>query len=139
MIRIHRGYVSNSDGVSTLSTEIDIGDAKKEVRLSVEPEYGKFFSPERADYALVGMLAYALRKKHDIICEAPVTDELLYNIREILIPTLVRSDSRNYSVKIQADIAPPLEKYVANYCKCNIKKGGRNRHVLRRRQFLYRP
>lgn len=110
MITLHQGYVSDKDGVSTLATEIDIGDDKREVRLSVDSEYGKFFSPERADYALVGMLAYALRNKHDIICEAPVTDELLYNIQEILIPTFVRSDPRNYHVKIQADVAPPLEK-----------------------------
>ncbi len=110
MIKIHAGKVLEADGITTLSTEIEIGDAKKEVRLSVAREYGKYFSPERADYALVGMLAYALRNKHDIICETPVTDELLYNIRELLIPTFIRSDSRGYSVKIQADIAPPLEK-----------------------------
>ena len=110
MIKIHVGKVLEAKGTSTLSTEIEIGDAKKDVRLSVASEYGKYFSPERADYALVGMLAYALRNKHDIICAAPVTDELLYNIRELLIPTFVRSDARNYPVKIQAEIAPPLNK-----------------------------
>ena len=110
MIRIHQGYVSDADGISTLSTEIDIDNEKKDVRISVGSEYGKFLSPERADYALIGLLAYALRNKHDIICEAPVTEELLFNINEFLIPTLVRSDERNYPVKIQADIAPPLDK-----------------------------
>lgn len=110
MIRIHQGYVSDADGISTLSTEIEIDGEKKDVRISVESEYGKFLSPERADYALIGMLAYAMRNKHDIICEAPVTEELLYNINEILIPTLVHSYKRNYPVKIQTDIAPPLDK-----------------------------
>ena len=110
MIRIHQGYISDSESTSTLTTEIDIGDRKRVVNLSVEKDYGKFFSPERSDYALVGMLAYALRKGQDIICEAPVTEELLYNINEILIPTFVRSDPRNYSVKIQAETAPPLDK-----------------------------
>ena len=110
MIKIHAGKILRAEGTSTLSTEIDIDDAPKEVRISVADEYGKFLSPERADYALAGMLAYALRKKHDIICEAPVTDELLYNIRELLIPTFVRTDTRNYSVKIQAELAPPLDK-----------------------------
>ena len=135
MIKIHQGTISDSEGVSTLSTEIDINDAKKIVRLSVEKDYGKFFSPERADYALVGMIAYALRNKHDIICEAPVTDELLYNIREILIPTFTRTDARNYPVKIQADIAPPLEK-VSFDKSCG---GGWYRNFLRRRQLLQRP
>lgn len=120
MITLHQGHVSDDNGVSTLATEIDIGDDKREVRLSVDSEYGKYFSPERADYALVGMLAYALRNKHDIVCEAPVTDELLYNIQEILIPTFVRTDARNYPVKIQADIAPPLEKIPFN----QMSRGG---------------
>ena len=136
MIKIHQGYVSESEIATTLSTEIDIGDAKKIVQLSVEKDYGKFFSPERADYALAGMLAYALRNKHDIICEAPVTEELLYNIRELLIPTFVRTDSRGYSVKIQAEIAPPLDKLpVAE----TTRRGGWYWHFLRRRQFLYCP
>lgn len=110
MVKIHQGYVSEAESVSTLSTVIEIGDEKKDVRISVSNEYGQFLSPERADYALVGMLAYALRNKHDIICEAPVTDELLYNVNELLIPTFIRTDERNYPVKIQADIAPPLDK-----------------------------
>ena len=134
MIKIHQGYVSESEIATTLSTEIDIGDAKKIVQLSVEKDYGKFFSPERADYALVGMIAYALRNKHDIICEAPVTDELLYNIREILIPTFTRTDPRNYPVKIQADIAPPLDKLPVE----KMRRGGWYRNFLRRRQLLHR-
>ena len=110
MIRIHPGCVSDSEEFSTLSTDIEIDGEKTNVYLSVQPEYGKFFAPERADYALIGLLAYAMRHGHDIICEVPVTEELLYNIREMLIPTLVRSDSRGYHTKIQADIAPPLKK-----------------------------
>ena len=110
MIVINQGHISEKSDTATLSTEIDIDDSEREVFVTVDSEYGKFLSPERADYALLGMLAYALRNKHDITCAAPVTEELLYNLREILIPTLVRSDPRNYPVKIQADIAPPLEK-----------------------------
>lgn len=135
MIKIYRGYVAEVSGASIMFTDIDIDAEKKHVLVSVEKDYGKFLSPERADYALVGMLAYALRNKHDIICAAPVTEELLYNIREILIPTLVRSDPRNYPVKIQADIAPPLDKLPF----AKTLRGGRHRTFLRRRQFLFRP
>ena len=134
MIRIHPGCVSDSEEFSTLSTDIEIDGEKTNVYLSVQPEYGKFFAPERADYALIGLLAYAMRHGHDIICEVPVTEELLYNIREMLIPTLVRSDSRGYHVKIQADIAPPLEKLPVANCKLG---GGRNGSVFRRRQRVY--
>ena len=133
MIKIHRGYVSEVANAAIMFTEIDIDDDKKHVLVSVDRDYGKFLSPERADYALVGILAYALRNRHDIICAAPVTDELLYNIREILIPTLVRSDPRNYPVQISANIAPPLDKLLF----AKRVGGGRNRLVLRRGQFLH--
>ena len=112
MIRIHPGHVTETNGETKIVTKIDLNaDDRREFFISVDSKYGKYLSPERADYALIGVLGYALREKQDdIICEAPVTEELLYNIREILIPTLCNSDSRNYPVKIQANIAPPLEK-----------------------------
>lgn len=110
MILIHQGYIKDFSDKVLMITDIEINGQIKQVSVAVEPKYGKFLSPERADYALVGILAYALRNKHDIICEMPVTEELLYNIREMLIPTLVYSDPRNYPVSIIADSAPPLEK-----------------------------
>lgn len=110
MILIHQGKLENLSEKSVMSTEIEIDGQIKNVAVAVDKEYGKFLAPERADYALVGMLAYAMRNGHDIICAAPVTEELLYNICETFIPTLVYSDSRNYPVKISADMASPLEK-----------------------------
>ena len=124
MIKIHQGYISELNGISTMITEIEIDNRKVELKLSVSNEYGKFFSPERADYALVGLLRFSLLKRHDIICEAPVTDELLYNIQEMLLPTLLRSDSSNYPVKIQAKIAPPLDKIHFSRSDVLIAGGG---------------
>ena len=110
MIKIHQGKITEVEDKAIMSTDIEIDGKIKTVHVSVDKVYGNFLSPERADYALVGMLRYALAKSHDITCEVPVTDELLYNIREIYIPTLKRSDDKNYSVKIFAKTAPPLEK-----------------------------
>lgn len=135
MILIHAGYIKNFSNKSVMETDIEIDRQVIKVSVAVEPEYGKFLSPERADYALVGVLAYALRNKHDIICEMPVTEELLYNIREILIPTLRYSDSRNYPVTINAEIALPLEKI--EFTK-SLRGGGRNRTFLRGRQLSQR-
>ena len=110
MIKIYKGTVEKFQDKAILSTDIEIDGQPKNVVISVDENYKKYLSPERADYALIGMLSYALKNKHDIICEAPVTEELLYNIRETLIPTLVYSDSRNYPAKISADMTSPLEK-----------------------------
>lgn len=45
MIKIHQGYVLEEEGMSILSTVIEIDDEKKDVRISVENEYGQFLSP----------------------------------------------------------------------------------------------
>lgn len=129
LIIIHKAYIKNSSDKVSMLTDIEINGQIKTISVEVEDKYGKFLSPERSDYALVGILAYALRNKHDIICETPVTEELLYNIRKILIPTLVYSDPRNYPVTIIADIASPLEKL--EYAEA-ARGGGRNRTFLRR-------
>ena len=110
MITIHQGKISEIEDKAVMTTNIEIDGEIKIVHVSVDKLYGKFLSPERADYALIGMLRYALRFGHDITCKAPVTEQLLYNINEVLIPTLKKSDDRNYPVKIFAETAPPLDK-----------------------------
>ena len=45
-----------------------------------------------------------MRKHHDIHCKAPITEELLYNINEYLIPSLTKYDKRLYNVKIIAPV-----------------------------------
>ena len=137
MIRIHQGRVTEADGKSILSTEVDLHNGeKREVTISVDSEYGKYLSPERADYMLIGLFVRTMkRNEREIICEAPVTEELLYNINEILIPTLLRSDSRYNPIKIHAEIAPPLEKEQV----AKVTRGGWHRSLLRRRQSARRP
>lgn len=110
MIKIHQGQIFEVEDKAVMATDIEIDGEIKTVHVTVDKKFGKFLSPERADYALIGMLRYALVRKHDITCEAPVTERLLYNITQILIPTLKHSDDRNYPVKIFAKTAPPLDK-----------------------------
>ena len=130
MIIIHQGYVEEFQDKAVMSTDIEIDGQIKNVFVAVDKKFGKYLSPERADYALVGMLAYSLRNKHDIICKAPVTEELLYNICETLIPTLIYSDARNYPVTILADFCRTFGK---NYLTWSW-----HRSFLRRRQFSRR-
>lgn len=76
----------------------------------VKKEYSKYLLTERSDAFLVGLLSYAMRGKHDIQCEAPVSEELLYNIQEILIPLLVKYGKNLYLSKITAKTeSNPLE------------------------------
>lgn len=126
MITIHKSYIEQEEGWTKLVTDVDLDGEKKQVWASVEKRYGKYLCYERADAMLIGLLPYALRHKHDIACEAPVTDQLLYNINEILLPALLRNDIENHSVKIHCEI-----KECAWGGGKFPEKGGRNRFVMR--------
>ncbi len=76
----------------------------------VQENYAKYLLTERSDAFLVGLLSYAMRTGHDIECEAPVSEELLYNIRQYLIPLVVKYGNNLHYVNITAETVPePLE------------------------------
>lgn len=56
----------------------------------------------RADAFLIGLLNFAQRERLDIVCEAPVTARLLYQIRTYLIPSLARNSKVLYETRIEA-------------------------------------
>ena len=75
------------------------------------------------------MLFYAMRRGLDIECEAPVSEEILYNIRTYLIPSLSKHCSEIYASKITADIATePLPN--AHAVGAGISCGIDSLHVL---------
>ncbi len=126
MLTIKTPFIDEKDGISTLITDVDVNGDVRRITASVENEYAPYLCCERSDAVVIGLLSYALRHKHDIVCEAPVTDELLYNINEVLLPALLTNDSENYNVHITCDTAPCIQKSL---------RGGRNWIILRSRQF----
>ena len=72
-----------------------------ELWYEVDSKYEKYLLSERSDAFLVCLLWYAMRSGRDIVCTTPVTEELLYNIETLIIPTLAKfSTSKLYPTKI---------------------------------------
>jgi len=116
MIVIKPSVISHSRGADAtgfirLSSDLIIDGKPFTLYVETEEQWGdQWFVTERADPFLVGVLFYAMKNNHDIICESPVTSELLYNLETQLIPTLSRHDADAHRVKITADhIDTPLE------------------------------
>ena len=100
----------------------EFGEAR-DVWLEVDLEYAEYLCHERSDAFLVGMLRYALGKGYDIKCEAPVTEELLYNIRTYLVPSLSKARDAIYPVQIFAETALddlPCHGAVGSGISCGI-------------------
>ena len=70
--------------------EIEIESDVKKIWFEVDSKYKEYLVTDRADAYVIGLLNYAMRNNHDIKCDIPVTDELLYNLNEVLIPMLAK-------------------------------------------------
>lgn len=104
IVTIRRPEVKTCNGRSRLSAKIDVDGDVREVWFEVEEKYGKFLCFERSDAFLVALLNWAMRERCDFVCEAPVGEELLYQIRTYLIPSLVKASKTLHAPKISAEI-----------------------------------
>lgn len=131
LMRIHAPRIERLDGKCRLVAAIDTPEygAGVDLWFAVDDKYGSYLCDERSDAFLVGMLFYAMRRGLDIECEAPVSEEILYNIRTYLIPSLSKHCEEIYACKISAGIATdPLPN--AHAVGAGISCGIDSLHVL---------
>lgn len=104
MIVIEEPFIEKNGEKSRLVCNTFVNECSKRIYFEADKEYEKYLCWERCDAFVIGLLSWAMRKHHDIHCKAPITEELLYNINEYLIPSLTKYDKRLYNVKIIAPV-----------------------------------
>ena len=108
-MRIGAPRIECRNGRARLIAEIRIGEGDvRPLWFEVEEKYGQYLCAERSDAFLIGLLNFAQREWLDIVCEAPVSAQLLYQIRTYLIPSLARNSKAMHETRIEApmDDAP---------------------------------
>lgn len=90
MIRIGKPYVVSDSKYAKLICEVSVDDLKKEIFFQVDKEYERYLCYERCDAYLIVLFYWAMRNNHNIICDGLVSEDLLYQINEYLIPVLYR-------------------------------------------------
>lgn len=93
-----------------------------EMWFSVDNEYKNFLCDDRADAFVVALLYFAMLTENDIYSDIPVTEELMYQINEYIIPSFCNKDSGYKSVKIVADYLKDINK-LAMYCGTGVSCG----------------
>lgn len=101
-IKIPRPYVTCSGASARLSADIQIDGKVTTLWCETNSAYQDFLLFERADAFLCALLPLAMRSGKDIVCEAPVTEQFLHNLNEILIPHLCVHDPRLYRTRVMA-------------------------------------
>ena len=82
--------------------DLDAPAEVKSVYFETDKNFADFLCHERSDAFLVGLLPWAMRTGQDIECESPVTEGLLHNINNMLIPALAKHDPRLHRIKVTA-------------------------------------
>lgn len=90
---------------SALVFDIIIDGKQQTIWFSVENKYAKYLCADRGDAFVIGLLPIAMRRGLDIVCEAPVSERLLFQLRSTLLPLLSRYGKNVHEVKIDAPVA----------------------------------
>lgn len=99
-----------SNDKSALFADIILDGKPKTIWFSVENKYSKYLCAERGDAFVIGLLPVAMRRGLDIVCDTPVDERLLFQIRSTLMPLLARYGKSVHEVKIDAPVATtPIE------------------------------
>lgn len=108
MIKIGKIWIDKVNDKSRCNCKIEINSEKKIIWFEVDNKYEKYLCTERSDAYVIGLLSYAMRNKLDIECETPITERLLYQINEILIPSLVKHSKSLNTIRIEAPVADEI-------------------------------
>lgn len=114
-LRIGKPFLRRSSGQVSLCAELIVQTHTEEAWFSVEPEFADYLTDDRADAFVVGFLTTAMRLGEDIVCEAPITRRLYYQITQYLIPAMAANMEIYHPISIHAPVtdAPlPCERAV---------------------------
>lgn len=107
-ITIHKPKITMRGKDAILSADIEFDNAVRTAWFKVSAEYGIYLDSEVVDAFVIGMLSRAIRYGYDIVCKAPVSEELFFNLTVYTIPTIYKySQGRAHLIDI---IAQPLTR-----------------------------
>ena len=110
MLTIGKPYVKKMEDKSRLISEITVDGKVNKIYVEVDSIYEKYLCYERCDAFLIPLFYYGMKYNHDIICEAPVSEDLYYQITEYLIPLLKRNSHNSlFNINIKCETANNIE------------------------------
>lgn len=102
VIKIGRPYIEENYNETRLCAKVLMHNQEKVLWISVKKEYQTYLVDDRLDAFVVVLLAKAMRDEADVICEAPVTRRLLYQINQYLIPMMSSNMDEYHHIAVHA-------------------------------------
>lgn len=130
MIRIGKPYIEETEaGYVRLASKIYEDNEEKTVWAETDKKFTEYLCTERSDAFVIGLLHYAITNNHDIVCEAPMSEDLYYQINSYLIDALAKGSDKMHPIKIEAEIDNTMLP-CANKVGTGISCGIDSFHVL---------
>ena len=104
MIRLEKPYLRKEENRVFLCAPITLEGKRQEAWFSTEPEYGQYLTDDRLDAFVVGFLTTAMRLGEDILCEAPITRRLYYQLTTYLIPAMSANMAIYHPITLHAPV-----------------------------------
>jgi len=123
MLTFATPYLETEEASARVLCYFEDDERKGEIFFEVPSEYGAYLCDARSDAYVIAALPYAMRTRQDIICDAPVTENLLFQIETELVPAMSKK-SALYPTKIFAATAPVLPKKSYLDQKTGLEKVG---------------
>lgn len=102
-IRIGRPFLREAPGQVRLCAPVELRGRETELWFSVDPEYAPCLTADRADAFVAALLTTAMREGRDLICDAPVSRRLLWQLNEFLIPTMAANLACYQRIRIHGE------------------------------------
>lgn len=104
MIIIKKPYVESGNNNTLLKCEIHDSEKNKvhELWFSVDKKYEKYLTPEVSDAFLLIVFQIAMKSSQEIKSEGPISERLLYNLQNIIMPIVTKMYTDHSMVQIEA-------------------------------------
>lgn len=102
VLEIRQPYIKRLGTKSRLCSDITWGVGNRTLWFEVEREYEKCLCSERIDGFLVALLPFAMIANLNIFSDGYISERLLYQLKTILLPSLVANIADFHSIDIKA-------------------------------------
>lgn len=104
-IRVGAPYLEEAGEQTRLCASVTLRGEDTVLWFSVKREYAPCLVTDRADAFTAALLTVAMREGRDIVCAAPVTRRLLYQLNRLLIPIMASNMEEYRPIQIHAEAA----------------------------------
>ena len=105
MLRIGKPRLeAGSAGKTRLVSDVSVDGEVRTVWAEVDDAYREYLCYERSDAFVIGLLHWAMRHGHDIVCEAPMGEYLYYQITTELVDAVSKGSPRMKAIRIEAAV-----------------------------------